>query len=179
MKIFNQAALLLPVLAALLGSSSAQAFTLKPLSSRNVADANYCGDFNVLRTYSLGLNAAERLPAPFMALLAQENLDLIEQELREHFVAPGSGGKLVTLAMGLRALGEFAASPYANQDACFGEDFGELFSYSFEDKRLEPTDPQGVLYLRVAIQDGGNTTSTPATVVIDRRSQKLYIHQIW
>ncbi|MBU6375218.1 MAG: hypothetical protein KGQ59_04430 [Bdellovibrionales bacterium] len=180
MKLFNKSVVIATLSLAVALPLNAQAFTLKLLESRNVADANYCGDFNKLRTYELGLTARERLPSSKKALLSSENLKTLEKELRENFITPKEIGEFNVLAKGIKAIKEFGTE---NQNGdpynCFREDFGQLFSFEKQNGRLKATDPQGVTYLKVNFRDESTADSTPAVVVIDRRNQRLYIHQVW
>ena len=176
MKNFKHSALV--VLAILSAASTAHAFNLKLVDSHDVADANYCGDFNKLTTYEMTLAASERLPELEWSLLTRANLAAIEQELKARFIVPKNAEKMVVKAMGLDAIREFAGTWSEDRDACFGLNFADLFSYSKKNGKVTARNPGAVTYLKVAFeQDGGKRTSIPALVVIDRVAGTLFIHQ--
>jgi hypothetical protein len=165
-------------LAASLAPTSAHAFALNFLDSRDVADANYCGDFNKLRIYKMKLAESERMPELGWALLTSANLAQIEQELKGHFMVPKNAEKLVIKSMGLDAIRNFAGSWAGDRDYCYQIDFSKLFSYSKAGGQLTARYPEAVTYIQVAFeQDSGAHTSLPALVVMNRRTGRLFIHQ--
>lgn len=161
-------------------AAPAHAFNLKLVDSHDVADANYCGDFNKLTTYELSLTASERLPELEWSLLTRANLATLEQELKDRFIVPKNAQKMVLKAMGMDAIRDFAGDWSDDRDYCFGLNFSELFSYTKKNGKVTPRNPGAVTYIKLAFeQDGGKRTSTPALVVIDRGAGKLFIHQEW
>jgi len=162
-------------------STSSQAFDLQKLEDVNVADANFCNDYNHLVTYDLGLSKAEALPETELSLLTSPNLDLLAVELRAHFTVPRSGRTLRILSMGAEAGQAFAGSDLKQletQEYCFGKNFRDLFGFEMKGNRFTPKNPGQVTYLRVAFELPLRM-SEPATVIINRSTGKLYIHQEW
>jgi hypothetical protein len=157
-------------------ASSSQAFTLKHLQTEDVADANFCGDYNKLVTYEMQLSKTERLPETEYVLLSKQNLEQLEQEMRQRFYLPKSARGLVLRNIGTEAGAVFAENTdLKSLNHCFQTPFEELFSFTLKKGKFVPSHPGAVTYLRAAFETG-EEFSAPFTVVLDRIRGKAYIH---
>jgi hypothetical protein len=175
-KLFSVAPLVALVVSAL--PSTAKAFELKHVSTQDVSDANFCGDYNKMVTYDLTLDPSERLPESELSLISPKNLTLIENELRTRFYFSKSAGRLVIKKSGEEVAQDFALPDLDTQNYCFGVNFEDLFGFNMKGRKAVPRNPGAVTYLSATLL-GGETMGSTATVVIDRIRGKLYIHQIW
>jgi len=169
--------------ATLLSATPSQAFSLKLQENLDVADANFCGDYNHMATYALSLSRAEALPENELSLLSAQNLNLIEEELKAHFTVPRSAQTLRIVALGAEAGQLFSGETLKHlelQEYCFGKDLRTLFGFEMVKNKFTPKTPGDVTYMRLAFDlPPGSLASEPATVIINRKTQTLYIHQEW
>jgi hypothetical protein len=159
-------------------ATSSQALTLKHVETRNVGDANACGDLNRMARYDISLSRRERLPELEWQLISRQNLMLLELELRSRFYLPKSAGAMKVLRIGNDAGQSFASRNLSTLEWCYNTNFGELFGFSMIDGKFTLKTPGAVTFLELAFEMSYGET-VPATVVIDRVNSKMFIHQEW
>ncbi len=164
------------VLGSTLLASGAHAFDLKHVQTKDVADANMCGDLNRLARYELVLSQREALPELEWQLISRRNLVTLEKELRSRFYVPKSARGMILTRMGTEAGQAFIGTDHSTLDWCYGMDFAELFGFTIRDGRFAPRTPGAVTFLQLAFEMSYGETA-PITVVIDRVNSRLYIHQ--
>jgi len=175
-KFFSVAPLVALVVSAL--PSTAKAFELKPVSTQDVSDANFCGDYNKMVTYDLTLDPSERLPESELSLISPKNLTLIENELRTRFYYSKSAGRLLIKKLGTEVIQDFATPDLDTEEYCYGLNFRKIFGFEMKGRQAVPRTPGAFTYI-LATLEGSDSTGYPSTLVIDRLNGKLYIHQLW